>query len=155
MYASRQLNEDDILWLFSATSDAFYSIRDIHRKPQPWVDGEIFTHIRRSARENGASEAVRGLFCGKIKNFTCRLDGRASKKDKEMLIKMYDDFKRRAALQEPNPMTELEQALIAMQVSTKKVEDIASQSEMLRDKLESVRVILEDNEPLVKEEDNE
>lgn len=147
-----QLSGDDLLWLFRHTQDAFTSIKDVRRKEARWVDGEVFTYLRRMARENGGSEAIKALFVGKLKNFTHRLDGRTTQKDKELLVAMYDGIRRRVMSSEPDPLSELQQALLAMQASARKAEEVASDSVKLREGLEDIRTLLEDKEPLVKEE---
>lgn len=54
------------------------------------------------------------LFYGKMKNFTHRLDGRTTQKDRELLVAMYDSIRSRTLKGEPDPLTGLEQALLAM-----------------------------------------
>jgi hypothetical protein len=148
----RSLNEDDLVWLYSTTLDAFMSINNIHEKSGPCVDGEVFTHMRRASRDAQTSKTIKGLFNGKAKNFICRLDGRASKRDKELLFKMYDGIRRCVMGKEPDPLSELEQALLSMRSSVDKIKKIASHSEVLRSGLESIRIILEDNEPFMEED---
>jgi len=148
------LSNDDMLWLHNATIDAFSNLKNVHGKDIAWVDGEVFTHMRRLVHDGEASQAIRSLFAGKLKNFTYRLDGRTTKKNKEMLTNMYNDARRKVLSVAPDPINELEQALLAMQASTKKVEEVATDSVKLRKDLEDVRVLLEDNEPLIMEEND-
>jgi hypothetical protein len=149
----RNLSGDDLLWLYNATSDAFASIKDVHKKSKGWIDGEVFTYLRRVSRESpSVSRSVKALFYGKMKKFTHRLDGRTTQKDKELLVAMYDSIRSRTLKGEPDPLTGLEQALLAMQASARKAEEVAAESAKMREGLENIRALLEDKEPLCKEE---
>ncbi|MGW8181232.1 MAG: hypothetical protein ACWGQW_21080 [bacterium] len=157
MYSTvEKLTADDILWIHNATVEAFKEIKNIHGKAESWVDGEVFTYLRRMAREHpSASNAVRALFLGKKKNFIHRLDGRTTKQDMEILSEMYNGVRRRMLSTERDPVTGLQQALLEMQATARKAEEIANDSAKLREGLEGIRTLLEDKEPLVKEESNE
>jgi hypothetical protein len=143
--ANPVLTQDDLLWLYAETRRAFSRVEDIGRKQPAEIDGEIFTTMRRAAAESGVSRAISGLFRGRKKHFAWRLDAKISPKERSIIIAMYDQLRRRSLAEPQVPLdtNNLELILLALRADVREAEQIASESEKVRQGLDGIQAILD------------
>lgn len=140
-----KLTENDLVWLYAATEEALAGVKDVQRKTRAEVDGEVFTTLRRLAAESG-SQQVKDLFRGNRKQYPWRLDARITTQERETIINMYDQLKRKR-IQEGESrgegVRELELIVLAAKASAQEAAKIARQAERVRKGLDGIQDILD------------
>jgi len=145
-YLETKLTSADLAWMYFATSEAFGLVKNIRRKTNEEIDGEIFTSLRRMSRESNASKTIRDMFTGRMKFFDNKISRYTTTKEQEALIHMYNTLKRAKLSEEPDAMAELRVALLAMQAHLHKAKSIAAQAEGVRKSMETIPQILDGEE---------
>ena len=140
-----KLTGDDLVWLYGATKEALEAVNDIGRKTRAEVDGEVFTTLRRLANETG-SLRMKEIFRGSKKQYPWRLDARITRQEREIIITMYDQLKRRRMAEHSESdatVRDLEVIVLAAKASANEAAHIAQRAEQVRKGLDGIQDILD------------
>jgi hypothetical protein len=142
-----KLTNKDLTWFYATTKEALGSIKNIGKKLDHEIDGEVFTYMRRLSRDmGGLSPAVRDIFAGKLKYFSSRMVGHSNKEEQEILRHMYNTLKDQRIKGESDSISDLQHILLALQASVYKVKQVVQASEDVRKGLDNIPNILEGKE---------
>lgn len=157
-YSSKKfsLTEDDFAWLQNALVESFESIQNIETKSNLWIEGEVFTSVRRLAAGHKKYN-IQEMFKGDLKHFGSCFSFGLKEKERVRLFNMFKKIQRRyyrpsgeyntpveAVKSEPT-VDDLDQTLTEARGIILRARRIVSESERVRSDIDKVSDFIEGN----------
>jgi hypothetical protein len=140
-----KLTNDDLTWFYNTVEEAFKNIKDIRKKTDPQIEGEVFTFMRRALHGTKVSSEIKSLFSHTLKQFKFKTFHPFSSSDEnmEVLSYMFSKAKNRAIKEPDDKMIELRHILLSVQSNNRKMEEIITASKPVKQGLEEITKLID------------